>query len=199
MTNVRKSISQLIGNSALVRLSGFPATLVHGELLVLDRWRWLRKYLPVTHNNEKLVDIGCASGAFTIGAALRGYEAVGLSWDQRDLALASERAKLSGANRATFCLQDVRLLDQRVEFRETFDLVVCCEVIEHVLDDRKLMADILNCLKSGGLLLLTTPNYFYRPINTQDMGPLFLIEDGRHVRRGYTPASLVDLCAQTGF
>jgi hypothetical protein len=31
------------------------------------------------------------------------------------------------------------------------------------------------------------------------MGPFLLIEDGRHVRRGYTRASLVHLCAQTGF
>jgi SAM-dependent methyltransferase len=167
--------------------------------LVLDRWRWLNKRLPVTHNNEKLVDIGCASGAFTIGAALRGYEAVGLSWDKRDLAVALERARLCGANRATFSVQDVRLIDQRVDFLERFDFAICCEVIEHVLNDRKLMKDIFNCLKLGGILLLTTPYYFYRPINQQDMGPFLPVEDGRHVRRGYTRAALLQLCAQTGF
>jgi 2-polyprenyl-3-methyl-5-hydroxy-6-metoxy-1,4-benzoquinol methylase len=189
----------MISKSILVQFFGFPATIIHGEFLILDRWRWLKKRLPVTHNNEKLVDIGCGSGAFTIGAALRGYEAVGLSWDKRNQDIALERAKLCRAYRASFSLQDVRLLDQRLDFREKFDFAVCCEVIEHVLNDRKLMIDIFNCLKPHGILLLTTPYYFYCPINAEDMGPFSPIEDGRHVRRGYTRAALSQLCAETGF
>jgi 2-polyprenyl-3-methyl-5-hydroxy-6-metoxy-1,4-benzoquinol methylase len=192
-------MSKLFNKSILVQLFGFGATLLHGELLVLDRWRWVKKRLPVTHNSEKLVDIGCASGAFTIGAALRGYEAVGLSWDKRDLNVALERAKLCGANNATFSVQDLRLLDQRIDLRERFDVAVCCEVIEHVLNDRKLMVDISNLLKPGGILLLTTPYYFYPPINEQDMGPFVPYEDGRHVRRGYTRTALVQLCTEAGF
>ena len=132
----------LLNKSILVQLFGFPATLVHGDTLVLDRWRWLKKRLPVTRNNEKLLDIGCGSGSFTIGAARRGYDAVGLSWDKRNQDVAIERAKLCGANRANFSLQDVRHLDQRLDFREKFDVVICCEIIDHVLNDRELMIDI---------------------------------------------------------
>ena len=69
-------------NSILVRMFGFPATLIHGDTLVLDRWLWLKKYLPKTNNNERLIDIGCGSGSFVTGAALRGYESLGLSWDE---------------------------------------------------------------------------------------------------------------------
>jgi 2-polyprenyl-3-methyl-5-hydroxy-6-metoxy-1,4-benzoquinol methylase len=69
--------------SLLVRIFGFRATVIHGDLLVLDRWLWLKKRLPFTRNGEKLIDVGCGSGAFTIGAALRGYQAIGLSWDVR--------------------------------------------------------------------------------------------------------------------
>ena len=192
-------VARLVDKSILVQLFGFPATILHGELLLLDRWRWLKKRLPITRNDEKLIDIGCGSGAFTIGAALRGYEAVRLSWDKRNQDVALERANLCRVNRATFSLQDVRLLDQRLDFLGQFDVAICCEVIEHVLNDRKLMVDVFNCLKPGGILLLTTPYYFYRPINMEDMGPFAPIEDGRHVRRGYTRAALSELCAQTGF
>ena len=108
-------IARLVDKSILVQLFGFPATILHGELLLLDRWRWLKKRLPITRNDEKLIDIGCGSGAFTIGAALRGYEAVGLSWDKRNQDVALERAKLCRASRATFSLQGVRLLDQRLD------------------------------------------------------------------------------------
>ena len=34
--------------SILVRWVGFPGTLVHGDPLVLDRWFWLCRHLPVT-------------------------------------------------------------------------------------------------------------------------------------------------------
>src|SRR5215831_19166903 len=86
--------------SVLVRLFGFPATLVHGDTLVLDRWRWLKRRLPQTANGEKLIDVGCGTGAFTIGAARRGYVALGLSWDERNQAEATRRAAICRADQA---------------------------------------------------------------------------------------------------
>jgi SAM-dependent methyltransferase len=99
---------------------------------------------------------------------------------------------------AEFEVQDVRQLDQRFDLQNSFDVVVCCENIEHILNDRKLMVDISHCLKSGGTLLLTTPNFNYIPISKGDEGPFSEFEDGGHVRRGYTPERLKDLCASAG-
>jgi SAM-dependent methyltransferase len=184
-------------SSALVRLFGFPATLIHGDSLVLDRWLWLKRRLPVTNNGESLIDIGCGTGAFSIGAAKRGYQATGLSWDERNQRVAAERATLCGVN-ASFKMCDVRQLDCSKEYREKFDVALCFENIEHILDDRKLVIDIANCLKPGGRLLLTTPNYYYRAITKGDNGPFLTVETGWHVRRGYTEAMLRELadCAQ---
>jgi hypothetical protein len=60
------------------------------------------------------------------------------------------------------------------------------------------MVDMSRCLKPGGSLLLTTPNFKYKPMTKFDDGPFLTIEDGRHVRRGYTPEDLKDLCASAG-
>ena len=184
--------------SLLVRVLGFPATLIHGDSLVLDRWRWLKQRLPLAKNNETLLDVGCGTGAFTIGAARRGYEATGISWDERNQNVAAERAELCGETKAVFVIGDVRQLDAIPSLRSDYDVAVCLECIEHILDDRKLIRDIANRLKPGGRLLLTTPNYFFHPITKADAGPFQTEEKGWHVRRGYTRAMFEELCRDAG-
>lgn len=182
----------------LVRVLGFPATLMHHDTMVIDRWLWLRARLPRTRNHESLLDVGCGTGAFSIGAALRGYSTVGLTWDNRDCHAASQRAEICGAPGARFEVQDARLLDDRQEFVDRFDVVITMENIEHVLNDKKLIRDLAACIKAGGRLLLTTPYYHYRPISKTDMGPFSRVEDGGHVLRGYTPQMLIELCEHAG-
>jgi SAM-dependent methyltransferase len=182
--------------SLLVRIFGFPATLIHGDTLVLDRWRWLKRRLPITANGEKLIDIGCGTGAFTIGAARRGYTALGLSWDERNQTEARKRAQICRTSNVSFDVCDVRYLHERTEYYNQFDVAICTENIEHILDDLKLMRDICRCLKPGGRLLLTTPYYHYRAISSSsgENGPYCQVETGGHVRRGYTKCMLLELC-----
>jgi SAM-dependent methyltransferase len=173
---------------------GFPATLIHGDVLITDRWRWLKKRLPETNNGECLIDVGCGGGAFTIGAALRGFTSLGLTWNERDQNVEKERAKICGAIAAKFEVFDVRNLDSRKDLAEQFDVAICFENIEHIINDQKLLIDIAACLKPGGRLLLTTPYMLYRPISQGDKGPFPLVENGGHVRRGYTKSMLEELC-----
>jgi SAM-dependent methyltransferase len=184
--------------SLLVRLFGFHAMLIHADSTVVDRWLWLKRRLPKATSEESLLDVGCGSGAFTIGAAKRGYRALGLSWDKRNQTVATQRAAICGATNASFNIEDARKLDSRKDLLGKFDIVVSLECIEHILDDRKLMIDLANCLKPGGRLLLTTPYGNYKPITKGDNGPWSTIEDGGHVRRGYTEMELKGLCQQAG-
>jgi len=172
--------------------------LLHADTAPVDRWLWLSRRLPRNDGSKNLIDIGCGSGAFTIGAALRGYRALGLSWDARNQTVAAERAKMCDATAAEFQIQDVRRLDSRSDLIGRFDLAICCEVIEHIIDDCKLMCDIAGCLKPGGSLLLTTPNFDLKPIDPSHAGPFPTVEDGGHVRRGYTEKDLELLCQQAG-
>jgi SAM-dependent methyltransferase len=193
-----RPVARHIDESALVKSVGFPATLIHGDTAMLDRWLWLQKHLPRTNNEDRLLDVGCGSGAYVIGAALRGYEALGLDWSERNVRVAQDRARICNAHGAHFEAMDARRLDTRPDFRKAFDIVVCLETIEHILDDRKLMADISACLKPGGRVLLSTPQLYYRAITPGDNGPWLPVETGDHVRRGYTPAMLKELCDLVG-
>jgi 2-polyprenyl-3-methyl-5-hydroxy-6-metoxy-1,4-benzoquinol methylase len=182
--------------SSVVRAVGWPAPLFHSDTAVFDRWRWLARRLPPSTGAERLLDIGCGTGAFTIGASLRGYRALGLSWDTRNQQVAAERARMCRAISAEFEVLDVRALDSRTDLRDSFDVVILFEVIEHIVDDAKLMRDAAGCLKPGGRLLLTTPNFYLRPIDPVHNGPFPDVEDGGHVRKGYTEAQLARLCEE---
>jgi 2-polyprenyl-3-methyl-5-hydroxy-6-metoxy-1,4-benzoquinol methylase len=179
-----------------VRALRFGELLIHGDTLVLDRWWWLRRRLK--RSSGTLLDVGCGNGAFTIGAAKLGYDALGLTWNERDQSEAVSRAGRIGAQDARFEIQDVRELDRRNDLLGSFDTVICLENIEHILDDQRLMSAIAGTLRPGGRLLLTTPNAAYRPIDRSHAGPFEPIEDGSHVRKGYTFDELRGLCDTSG-
>jgi len=185
-------------SDSLVSIFGWRVALHYGDLMVWDRWRWLNKRVRKSCADERLLDVGCGSGAFTIGLAKRGYKSLGLSWDARNRQIAIDRARNAGAQGASFEICDVRRLDDRRDLRARFDVVICMENIEHVIDDFKLMAAIAACLKPGGRLLLSSPYINRWPWSSMDYGPFPAEEDGRHVRRGYNRRMLIDLCENVG-
>ncbi len=194
----KRSPFGIMRNALLVRLFGHTATLIHGDTMVIDRWRWLKKRLPVVRNSETFIDIGCGSGAFTIGAAKRGYESIGLTFDPSEQNKATERAEIVGAGNVHFEVFDIRRLDTHQILHDRFDTAICFEAIEHILDDTKLMADLAHVLRPGGTLLLTTPNRDFRSISGEGLDGDSGIEDGGHVRKGYTEMRLRELCSSSG-
>lgn len=187
-----------IVKSILVRIFGYQAMFLHGDPLVLDRWLWLKKRLPkISPGEKKAIEIGCGNGAFTIGAARRGYQALGIDSNEKTICTAKLRAGLCGARLANFDVLDIRSLDQQNDLSSQFDIAICFETIEHILNDGKLMFDIAGCLKEGGKLLLTTPNVDFNPITPSDSGPFSTIENGWHVRKGYQREDLIKLCQQS--
>lgn len=189
-----------MNKSFLVKHFGFFATLFHSDTMVFDRWRWLRRRLMITKDHEKLMDAGCGSGAFTIYAGKLGYDAYGLSWDERNQQIATERAKYCRVDKNTkFIIADLRKLDEQVNFHGQCDVVISFENIEHIIDDVKLIKNIAACIKPGGKLLLTTPNFYFRSLGVSDRVSFKRVEeDGGHVRRGYSSIMLKELCDLSG-
>jgi glycosyltransferase involved in cell wall biosynthesis/SAM-dependent methyltransferase len=92
----------------------------------------------------------------------------------------------------------------------SFDTVICCEVLEHLAKDpMHMMTEIHRILKPNGILVLTTPNVVsIRALHAMLTGihpNLFskyvmptLLPEAKHIRE-YTPKELLRLFADSGF
>ena len=131
-----------------------------------------------------------------------GFQSLGLSWDNINNSKAEKRANISNINNVKFSICDVRNLDTRIDLINQFDVIICTENIEHIINDQKLMNDMYNCLKIGGMLYLTTPNFYFKPMfgdPVEKINPINPIEDGGHVVIGYKPEDLELLCKNSSF
>ena len=69
---------------AIVKLVGWKATVLFGDPLAFDRYKWLKHHLqPGAHN--RTLDAGCGNGAFTIYASKIRNQAIGISYDERGI------------------------------------------------------------------------------------------------------------------
>jgi len=182
-----------MSRNAIVRLLGWWALPLQGDILFVERLGWVRKRL--LRGSVQTLDAGCGTGAFTILAARLGNDALGLTFAPEDAVLAADRARLIGASSARFRVLDLRELGPAVPELGTFDQVIACEVIEHLRDDAGLVANLSALLKPGGRLLLTTPYLNHHPVYGETVSEN---EDGGHVRFGYTHKELEQLFASAG-
>ncbi len=174
-----------MSENILVKIIGYPATILHGDTAVFDRWMWLRRNLKP--GSLRALDAGCGSGAFTMYAAKIGNEAVGISFDERNNKAAEERANLLKIKNIRFMTGDLRKLGELKKTLGYFDQIICFETIEHILDDKKLVKNFYDMLKPGGKLLITAPyKNYYKHLLGDDKTSLSTCEDGGHVRWGYT-------------
>lgn len=128
-------------------------------------------------------------------ATRHGNDVLGISFDRSELSVAERRAALLGLERARFMVGDLRdFEDLRPDLGE-FDQIVCLEVVEHLLDDARLLRNLASVLRPDGRLILTTPSAAHRRLVRERLSAS---EDGGHVRWGYTDEEVIALFEQAG-
>lgn len=96
----------------------------------------------------RILDVGCWTGSFLASARARGWVVNGVE----PSAWAVERARARGVDVVHGLLEDV-------EFdAETFEAIVLCDVIEHVVDPMATLEHVRKLLAPGGVLFLTVPD-----------------------------------------
>jgi 2-polyprenyl-3-methyl-5-hydroxy-6-metoxy-1,4-benzoquinol methylase len=124
-----------------------------------------------------------------------GNHATGIDYNPHNCERARERARILQLKNTEFRQGDLRALDQLADQLEPFDQIICFETIEHIINDRKLIADLAALLKPGGRLLLSAPYKGYKPLLGDKLSDR---EDGGHVRWGYTHEELRQMLSECG-
>jgi 2-polyprenyl-6-hydroxyphenyl methylase/3-demethylubiquinone-9 3-methyltransferase len=120
----------------------------HGEFAALH-WLagWRAEHIPpAAAPGALLVDLGCGGGLMGPYVAERGYRHVGVDIGLPGLALAREH----GVRPVRASVLEVPLADGCA------DVVLACEILEHVVDDVAVLSECSRLLRPGGLLLLDT-------------------------------------------
>jgi len=138
---------------------------------VADRWwsddiRWvrtLRNLVPgrlswmdrqIDWQGKAVLDLGCAGGFMAEALEDRGARVTGI--DPAADAIAAARAHADQAGR--MIAYDVGVGEALPYADAGFDAVVCVDVLEHVSDLTRVLAEVKRVLRPGGLFLFDTIN-----------------------------------------
>ena len=171
----------------MLRFLGWRSLLIHGDPSVLDRWLWLRRNLR--KGAVRTFDAGCGNGAFSLYAERVGNDVLAASFSEREQEDMRRRAQSLGVNGIELRTIDLRMLEQHRGELGRFDQIICFETIEHVNADETLVKSLVAMLEPEGRLLLSAPYAAHRPLYSEEQHPS-PVEDGSHVRYGYSPERL---------
>lgn len=115
----------------------------------------LLRYVPDLLT-RRILDLGSGRGAFLVDVASRGGRAVGVEKSLEYIRLTQERAQAAGV--AVEVMPGVAEAIPQPD--ASFGFANVCEVIEHVEQPQRLLAELYRVLEPGGLAYLSVPNRF---------------------------------------
>jgi SAM-dependent methyltransferase len=134
----------------------------------------------------RVLDVGCAGGAFVEAAGRCGYHCVGLE-PSRELAAAARGRGLDVDN----VLLEAHSFEPR-----SFDMITFWDVLEHVPDPKALLRIAGELLRPDGVLLINFPDIGTLPAKLT--GKRFWWAISVHLHH-FTKSTATELCRRTGF
>lgn len=146
---------------------------------------------------KRVLDAGCGGGDFTEGLAPAGYEVYGFDLNESAIRAAQKRGT------GTFVVASI-YDDFRPPFGiDSFDAIVCVEVIEHLYNPRIFVTRAKEALRPGGMLIITTPYWGYLKnvmlaVTDRMDRSLTALWDGGHIKH-WSRRTLTLLLTEQGF
>jgi 2-polyprenyl-3-methyl-5-hydroxy-6-metoxy-1,4-benzoquinol methylase len=153
------------------------------------------KLLALVGSGKRVLDVGCSSGYLARPLVADGCTVVGVEFDP----VAAEEARSVCTD---VLVGDAETMELPFE-RESFDVVLCGDLIEHLRDPEAFLARVRPLLHPDGRLVLTTPN-----VANWSMRLGLLAGRWRYTERGildrthahlFTRTTLVETLARAGY
>lgn len=120
-----------------------------------DRLQLIERY-GGSLRGRRILDLGSGMGGTSVALALAGAAPLAFEYNQAYCAITRLRAE-----RYNLALPVVNGAGERLPFADaSFDLAICWDVVEHVQDPDRLLAELARVLRPGGRALVTVINRF---------------------------------------
>jgi len=146
---------------------------------------------------KRVLDVGCGGGILSESMSIKGAEVTGIDLGEKALQVARLHGLESGVQ-VNYRLVSVEALAE--EMPESFDVVTCMELLEHVPDPDAVVRACARLLKPGGTVFFSTINrnpkaYLYAVVGAEYV--LNLLPRGTHEYEKFIkPSELTGWCRQ---
>ncbi|WP_373277213.1 bifunctional 2-polyprenyl-6-hydroxyphenol methylase/3-demethylubiquinol 3-O-methyltransferase UbiG [Deefgea rivuli] len=106
-------------------------------------------------SGQKILDVGCGGGILAEGLAERGASVTGIDLAEKSLKVAKLHLFESGL---TVDYQNIPVEQLAEQQPESFDIVTCMEMLEHVPSPASIVAACARLVKPGGWVFFSTLN-----------------------------------------
>lgn len=150
--------------------------------------------------DKQILDVGCGGGLLAEALTVRGGIVTGIDISEHLLHIADEHAKKANLDITYIC---TTVENFSSDHSNTFDVITCMELLEHVPDPGSVINACMHLIKPGGLLFLSTINrnlkaYLQTKIVAEYL--LKLLPVGTHEYSKYIrPSELSSWCRASGF
>jgi len=151
-------------------------------------------------NGKRVVDVGCGGGILADSMAWRGADVLGIDLSTKPLRVAQLHALEAATPRIAY--REVAVEALAAEAPESFDVVTCMEMLEHVPDPASVVAACGRLLRPGGWSFFSTINRNAKAFAFAIVGAehvLQLLPKGTHeYARFIRPSELLSWCREAG-
>lgn len=175
------------------------------DLLLLRSWhirKALKAWEKTITGTQNILDAGSGFGQYEyyIGKKHRNWQIKAVDVKEEQIADCNNFFQKIGFDHVKFEVAD---LTKFVE-PETYDLVLCVDVMEHIEEDELVLENYCKSLKKGGMLLISTPSdqggsdvHHHDHDDYENDGTHSFVDE--HVRDGYGVEEIADKMKRAGF
>lgn len=119
----------------------------YGSLLLL-----INRYV---NPNTKILDLGCGVGTIDFYLSNKCNFVTCVDYSNKAIEIAKANAEILGVSKNLIFLQK-KFPEQKIKGK--YDIVLCIEILEHIVNDKLAILNVKNLLSNNGIVIISVPS-----------------------------------------